>query len=239
MIHVGLLGKAGRMGQWVTRLLEEEFSGRARLTASIGKGDSLDPLFECDVIIDFSLPEAAAAAVEVSMKAKRTKPAWVIGSTGWTAAQRESLEKLANVTPVLMSSNFSTGVLALAEILDQASPLLKKLGYTPVLVDTHHRHKKDSPSGTALMLQKVISPASPSSVQTQSVRAGEIVGDHEVTFYGPGDHLTLGHFAQDRSVFARGAIEAALWLVERRSNLSATGEILGMTTFFREKFLGS
>ena len=224
------------MGQWVTRLLEEEFAGQARLTASVGKGDAVEALFDCQVVIDFSTPDAARASAQAALKAGKTKSVWIIGSTGWTSAQLETLEALARVTPVLMASNFSTGVLALSEILKQAAPLLLKLGYTPVLVDTHHRHKRDTPSGTALTLQKVIAPDSPASVQTQSVRAGEIIGDHEITFYGPGDHLTLGHFAQDRSVFARGALEAALWLVEaRKSGRKLDGEILGMDSFFRDR----
>jgi 4-hydroxy-tetrahydrodipicolinate reductase len=140
-----------------------------------------------------------------------------------------------------MSSNFSTGVQALLAVLRAHAPLLEKLGYAPVIVETHHRHKKDAPSGTALSLQRAISPAGPGNLQTHAVRAGEVVGDHEVIFYGPGDHLTFGHFAQDRSVFARGAIEAALWLASRSARLDAppvsgSSPILGMEQFFQERY---
>lgn len=241
MIQVGLLGKSGRMGSWVTKLLESDYADRARLKAAVGSGESIDALLDCDVVIDFSSSSAMASAAQVALadrKSQGKSPAWVIGSTGWTAEQRSEIEKLAKKTPVLMASNFSTGVLALAEILKQAAPLLTRLGYTPVLVETHHTHKKDAPSGTALMLQRVISPESPSKLQTHSVRVGEVIGDHELTFSSPGDQIRMGHFAGDRSIFARGAIETALWLGETRDQVP-TGSILSIDAYFRAKFMQS
>jgi 4-hydroxy-tetrahydrodipicolinate reductase len=121
--------------------------------------------------------------------------------------------------------------MALLHFLKSASPLLEKLGYTPVVTETHHKHKKDMPSGTAISIQRAIAPAGPGNVQTHSVRAGEIIGDHEVTFYGPGDHLTFGHFAQDRSIFARGAIDCALWLSSKKGQ---TG-LFSIEDFFKTK----
>lgn len=231
MIRVGLLGANGRMGGWVTRLMASEFASRAQLIAAAGRNDRLEPLLDADVVIDFSLPEAMGALVELALGRGGELPAFVVGSTGWKAPERAALERLAARTPVLAASNFSTGVLALLDILKSASPLLAKLGYAPVVVETHHRHKKDAPSGTAISIQRAISPENPAGVQAHSVRAGEIIGDHEATFYGPGDHLTFGHFAQDRSIFARGAIETALWLSTQRGR---TGAILGMEQYFEE-----
>lgn len=235
MIRVGLLGARGRMGQWVARLLSTEFSSKARLEAQPVRGESLATLLGVDVVIDFSLPEAFTELAREALASNSALPAFVVGSTGWKAEQRAVVEELAQRTPVLMSSNFSTGVLALQQILKNATPMLGKLGYTPVLVDTHHRHKKDAPSGTALLLTRTMETAGATApIQTQSVRAGEIVGDHEITFYGPGDHIVLGHFAQDRSIFARGAIDAAIWLHESRPTLRL-GEVLSMERFFAEK----
>jgi dihydrodipicolinate reductase len=82
-------------------------------------------------------------------------------------------------------------------------------------VETHHRHKKDSPSGTAITLQRAISPDDPNQIQTHSIRAGEVIGEHTIGFYGRADKITLSHSAQDRSLFARGAIEVALWLAQK------------------------
>ena len=234
-IRVGLLGSQGRMGQQVAKLIQTEFRGQAELAAQAAEGDALEPLLRTDVVIDFSLPDAMAALAETALatlsRDPQTKlPTFVVGSTGWKAEQTKTLERLATKTSVVQSSNFSTGVQALLAVLRQASPLLTKLGYAPVIVETHHRHKKDAPSGTAVSMQKVIAPQAPTSVQTHAIRAGEIFGDHEATFYGPGDHLTFGHFAQDRSIFARGAIEVALWLARR----PASSGILDMELFFSE-----
>jgi 4-hydroxy-tetrahydrodipicolinate reductase len=105
------------------------------------------------------------------------------------------------------------------------------MGYTPVLVEGHHRHKKDAPSGTALTLRTCVDAESPSSVQTHAIRAGEIIGDHEVTFHGPSDHLVFGHYAQNRSLFARGALEVVHWLAVLRTQ-GATGRTLTMEDWF-------
>jgi len=238
VIRVGLLGANGRMGALVAGLLQSDFAAKASLAAAPKRGEPLDALVSgeagnaIDVVIDFSSPAAMLLLVEAALKHPGALPAFVVGSTGWKLEERHKLEELAQKTPVLAASNFSNGVLALAHILKQAAPLLEKLGYTPVIVETHHGHKKDAPSGTALSLQRAIAPSGPGNVQTHSVRAGEVIGDHEVTFHGIGDRLTLGHFAQDRSIFARGAIEAALWLARRRDQPSSG--VIGIEQYFKD-----
>lgn len=237
MIRLGLLGSGGRMGDWVTRLVASEFSNSASIAATARKGDALAPLLATDAVIDFSAPAAMLALAEEAARTQGPLPAFVVGSTGWKLDERRALEALAARTPVLMASNFSTGVLAVQEILKQAAPILDKLGYKPVIVETHHKHKKDSPSGTALSLQRAISPAGPGNVQTLSIRAGEIIGDHAVTFYGPGDTIRIEHHAMDRSIFARGAIQVALWLAGKRGQ--ASGSLIGIETYFKETLCSS
>lgn len=236
LLRVGLLGPRGRMGQWITRLLGTDYSEKAALCAEVERGGDFHSLLQCDAVVDFSSPEACSAAAQVALlSGESLLPLFIVGSTGWSPEARLPIEKLAERTPVLMSSNFSTGVLALQRLLMQAVPLLSRLGYAPVLVDTHHRHKKDAPSGTALMLCRTLEESGANRpIEMHSIRAGEIIGNHEITFYGPGDHLVLGHFAQDRSIFARGAIDAALWLHERRSSLPKAGRILSMEDYFKE-----
>ena len=236
VIQVGLLGARGRMGQWVDQLLHSEFADRALLQAQVNSGDSVEPLLHCDVVIDFSSPNGMAALARATLRhSKKTQklPAFAVGSTGWTPEDLDPLEKLAKTTPVLVSPNFSTGVLLVAEILKHYAPILRNQGYTPVLVDTHHRHKKDAPSGTALFLQRVTHPERPESVQTLSVRAGEVVGDHEITFYGPADKITVGHFAQDRSIFARGAIQVGLWLETLRGTSKEYPGLMSIDQYFK------
>ena len=233
-VRIGLLGARGRMGEHVQQAISAGHISQARLAAAANRGDPLAPLLSCDVVIDISSPEAALKLIDAIEAAPGgALPALVIGSTGWTAEQRARLERAATRTPVLVASNFSTGVLALQEILRFAAPLLEKLGYGASIVEAHHVHKKDAPSGTAISLQKIIAPSSPASVPVKSVREGEIIGDHEITFQGPADHITLGHFAQDRSIFARGAVDAAVWLASKRAK--PPGRVIGMDSFFSEK----
>jgi 4-hydroxy-tetrahydrodipicolinate reductase len=232
VIRIGLLGAKGRMGRYVSDILARDFAQKAQLASTPGRGESPSPLLGTDVVIDFSSPTAMLSLAELALMHQGPLPAFVVGSTGWKIDERRKLEELSHRTPVLVASNFSTGVLALLDILKTASPWLERLGYTPVIVETHHKHKKDAPSGTALSIQRAISPAGPGNVQTQSVRAGEIIGDHEVTFYGSGDHITIGHFAQDRSIFARGAIDTALWLASKRGEARQPG-LMTMDQYFQ------
>lgn len=221
------------MGQWLQRLIESEFKEKATLLTCVDQGDSLEPLLGAQVVIDFSSPGAMVALASKALESSNASlPVFIVGSTGWKIDERRELESLAEKTPVLMSSNFSLGVLALQEALRTISPLLEGLGYTPVIVETHHKHKKDAPSGTALALQRAISPAGPGNVQTHAIRAGEIIGDHSVTYHGVADTLTFSHHAQDRSIFARGAIEAALWLHQNRERAFGPKRVLGIEVYF-------
>jgi 4-hydroxy-tetrahydrodipicolinate reductase len=234
MKKIGLLGGNGRMGKWVQQLLESEYSKKAELAIAPRSGESLAGLFECDAIIDFSSPLAALQFKREAMKRQMEfTPPIAVGSTGWGLGEEEELEELTGKTLLFVASNFSTGVYALAEILRQNAPLLKTLGYTPVILEGHHHHKKDAPSGTAITLQKIISPEAHQSVQTHPIRAGEIIGDHQVHFYGVADELQIGHRAQDRSIFARGAIDVALWLADLKAkDPSRTGR-LTMADYFK------
>ena len=227
MIRVGLLGASGRMGKRVKELLLTEYHATTRLCAEATSSSKAESLPQCDLVIDFSRPEAVLdlGRAIMALPSSAQRPALLVGSTGWTDTQLQELKQISAHTCVLRSPNFSTGALAMLHILKTAAPLMRNLGYLPTILETHHRHKKDSPSGTAIAIQSVLASEFPEGVQTQSVRAGEMIGDHEVTFYGLSDHLTFGHFAQDRSIFARGAIEIGLWLVEEQRNGSASGLI--------------
>ncbi len=234
-VRVAVLGAQGRMGTLVCALLEKEFSGQARVEVRADKGTPPEAALASDLVIDFSLPEAmkpVAQAARAAAAKGQALPAFVIGSTGWKIDDRRELEELAKLTPALMSSNFSTGVMVLLDVLRQVSPVLDKLGYTPVVHEVHHRHKKDSPSGTAISIQRAISPAGPGNVHTTAVRAGEVIGDHEATFYGAADKLVFGHFAQDRSIFARGAIQAGLWLASKPRGPQPG--LLGIDSYYQE-----
>lgn len=222
------------MGKWVSALLASDYANRATLQFSANRGKDLSPLLQTDAIIDFSSPDATAEIAGAALTKGGRLPVFVVGSTGWQPEQMNVLTMLAEKTPVLVSSNFSTGVLALQHILKSHSGLLSRLGYSPVMVETHHRHKKDAPSGTALMLNHAVQSATKGGpVQTHSIRSGEVIGDHEITFHSSADKIVLGHFAQDRSIFARGAIDVAIWLHEKRTEIKSH-TILSMHEYFKE-----
>ena len=232
-VKIGLLGASGKMGIVLRHLIETEFKNKAQLEAQVSQQESKDSLFGCDAIIDFSSPEAFLEFKKASEKTSLLPPI-ILGTTGWNKESWTNVETLATRTCVLFSANFSIGVFLTREILKFASPKLAAAGYTPVLVEGHHIHKKDAPSGTAKSLCEAINPNNPESVQTHSVRAGEVIGDHEVSFYSASDKIVVGHFAQDRSIFARGAIEAALWLA---SKTGARPGLVSMESFVTERFL--
>ena len=233
-LRVGLLGGSGRMGLWVRKVLQKpEYTGRAVLFASPSRHESLEPLLECDVVIDFSSPEAMESLARLALQSPRQPsalPAFIVGSTGW-GPNRDLLDGLASRAWVLASSNFSIGVLAFLRVLEDTSTLLKKLGYTPVISESHHRHKKDAPSGTAKMMQARIEAEHPETIQTHSIRAGEVIGKHTATFYGTADEISLTHEALDRSLFARGAVDLALWLAQERLTGTHTGQLVPPENF--------
>ena len=199
-----------------------------------------------DVLIDFthaSAVQATAAAVSAG------GAAWVLGTTGLSAEDLAAVRRAASEVPVVQAANFSPGVnlvLALAERMAAALPADE---YDAEIVEMHHRHKADAPSGTALafgeavssgrrvLLQDVIQPSRlgqtgprpPGAIGMASMRGGQVVGDHTLLFAGDGEHIGLFHKALDRSVFARGAVRAAFWAGQgRRPGLYSMIDVLGM-----------
>jgi 4-hydroxy-tetrahydrodipicolinate reductase len=212
---LGIVGATGRMGRAVERLAAAHYRDALSVGARIGSGDAFDALAGCDVVVDFSLPagtEALADWLETEGTAVATL---VSGTTGLPEALLDRLEALSTRRRVMHASNFSAGVAAVRHILASASPMLASLGYTPVMTETHHRHKQDAPSGTALTLNAAMTPWDAEGIQTHSIRAGEVIGRHDVSFYSDHDRIVIGHDAGDRDLFARGAIDAALWLSGR------------------------
>lgn len=210
MIRVGLLGSRGRMGRQVAAVLEESvFSSRARLEVCFERGMDFQTLLSCDVIIDFSSPDATLQALQ-ALEGSVNPPIYVCGTTGWSMEQRKKIESYAAQRPCLVASNFSTGVLALSKLIEFATGLPELQGYAVRIREIHHVHKKDAPSGTALSLKSWL----PAHTEIESVREGEVIGTHEIIFESSSDQIVLLHQASDRSIFARGAVEAAIRLAE-------------------------
>lgn len=232
IIRTALLGASGRLGRLIDAEIMSGYANRLTLTARLGRAANLDELAGVDLVIDVSLP-AGTERLIAWLESNNGGPGTLVsGTTGLGSDRLGRLRALGSDRKILHATNFSAGVATLAGILRQAAPVFRALGYTPVITETHHRHKKDAPSGTALTLQESLDAFD--DVQTHSIRAGEVPGTHEVTFFGEHDQLSIRHEARDRRAFAIGAIEAALWIhaLERKS-----GEFTS-ESYFRERFFG-
>lgn len=178
-----------------------------------------------NVVIEFTLPEPTLAHVAA---AKTLKKPMVIGTTGFSEAQLSKIRAAAKAIPIVLSPNMSLGVNLLLLLARTAAERLG-LDYDVEVIEAHHRHKKDAPSGTAKRLAEVLAEARHQPLKTipvHAVRAGDIVGDHTVLLAGPAERIELTHRAHSREVFARGALVAAQFVIGRRPGLYDMADVL-------------
>jgi 4-hydroxy-tetrahydrodipicolinate reductase len=263
MIHVAVSGAAGRMGRTLVRLIHEsedlklvgavEAAGHpclgndAGVLAGVGEaGVRLSSAMpeKLDVLIDFSLPEGSIRQIEACAGAGTP---CVIGTTGFSPAQRERIAAAAKKTAIVLSPNMSVGVNVLFRA---AADLARTLGpdYDVEIVEAHHRFKKDAPSGTAIKVAEEIARATgrnldeaavhgrgpghgvrqPGEIGLHSIRGGDIVGEHIIYYTALGERLELKHVAHNRDTFGRGALRAARWVADRGPGLYSMADVLGL-----------
>ena len=210
-------------------------------------GDDLaKALAGCDVLVDFTRPEGTLAHLAACRK-QGVK--LVIGTTGLSAAQKEQCATAARDIAIVMSPNFSVGVNVAFQLLEVAARALGK-GYDVEIVESHHRHKVDAPSGTALRMGEVVAQAlgrdlrkhavygregvtgerQDETIGFATVRGGDTVGDHSVMFIGTGERLEISHHASSRANFATGALRAARFAAAKKSGLFDMADVLGFAT---------
>ena len=216
-LKIAVCGASGRTGSRVAALAA--LDPRFHLLARVGRAQASafeDEVGGCGAVIDFTTPESC---VKFAAACGRAKVPFVTGTTGLTDVQRATVAAAARKTAVFMAPNFSRGVTMLLHLAEAASRHLPE--YDAAILETHHKTKKDAPSGTALRLAKAVSEGrrEDASVPTASVRIGGVVGDHSLTLAGPFERLTLAHSAESRDAFALGALEAALWTARKRPGL--------------------
>jgi 4-hydroxy-tetrahydrodipicolinate reductase len=237
-LRVLLIGAAGRMGKTIVDLARSE--PNLEIVAQCDLGDAIGPAIKnCDVAIDFSHADAIEEICRAALLATaspsgggQNRPAsggLVIGTTGHSPAQRELIKKTAQIVPIVFASNFSVGVNTLFALTQNAGKILSD-EFGIEIIETHHRMKKDAPSGTAKTLAEILKQARKSDEQVpiQSIREGTVVGEHTVIFSGPGERLELTHRASDRQIFARGALRAAHWIVGKPAGLYNMQDVLGL-----------
>jgi 4-hydroxy-tetrahydrodipicolinate reductase len=221
MIKLGVVGITGRMGQLVEKLTasSDEFTvvyGIERLS-SVELLNSL--VRESDVIVDFSQPEGTLNLLSANMNFK--KPL-VIGTTGLSESEIGEITLMSKHAPVFYSPNMSVGVAVLAKLVKEANALLGER-FDVEIVESHHRYKRDAPSGTALKLAEILKPR---EVPIHSLRAGGIIGTHAVQFVSDEEEIILSHGAMSRYVFARGALAAAKWILNQNPGLYDMDDLL-------------
>ncbi len=264
LIRLAILGASGRMGRAVTAAAlddprfeivaahSRECPGQdagtlaGRTPCGVSVSDDLVAVIDAaDTVIDFTRAAFTPEVVEVCAKAGRSLAS---GTTGLDASQRAALESAAKAIPVFWAPNMSIGVnLLLAALADVASRIGDE--YDAEIVEAHHRHKVDAPSGTALALGEVLAvarnrplaeiadfgragdsgPRETGRIGFHSLRAGEIVGEHDVRLVSAGEEIRLGHRAFSREAFAAGALRAAAWLQGREAGLYGMRELLELS----------
>ena len=241
MTRVAINGSKGKMGQ--TLLEAVNLNTSTTLGAGFDKGDSLnDSLQDFDVLIDFSRPEASLNAISIC---KNSGKAMVIGTTGFSDEELEVINQAATQIPIVFAPNMSVGVNLTLKLLETSA---KVIGHDSSIeiIETHHRYKIDSPSGTALKMGEVVAnalgrdladcaiygregidePRDLNTIGFSSIRGGDVVGDHTVTFFMDGERVEITHKASSRMIYANGAVRAANWLHEKPSGLYSMQDVL-------------
>ena len=242
MINIGILGSEGRMGRELVLHLQDESD--ARVGSLVGRGGDVMGLLEkSDVVVDFSSPLGTRHLLEAAQNAPRPL---VIGTTGLDEGVMGLLRRSGELMPVFYATNMSLGVAVLNHLAHKASKLLRDFDIE--ILEMHHRHKKDAPSGTAMSLAHNVAKArnldlervrisgrdgivgarGRDEIAVMSLRGGDIVGRHTVGFYEDGEFLELHHTATSRSTFAKGAIKIAKWLHKKEPKLYAISDFLGI-----------
>jgi 4-hydroxy-tetrahydrodipicolinate reductase len=222
-VRVLLVGAAGRMGNTVRELAQNDPD--IQIAALCDLGDSIEQAMKnCDVAIDFS---QADSIDEICRAASQHGKSLVVGTTGHSQQQRKTIEETAHSVPIVLASNFSVGVNVLFWLTQKAAELLGS-DFNPEIVETHHKMKKDARSGTAKTLAESLKAVRNSEIPIESIREGDVVGEHTVIFKGPGEHLELTHHAANRGIFALGALRAAKWIVHKPPGLYSMQDVLGL-----------
>ena len=254
MTSIGIFGAAGRMGHAIASVAAQAGLGIAGGTDRAGSGEiapgiaiTSDPLAlaeKSDVLIDFSVPGALAAHLDACIAAR--KPV-LIGTTGLEAVHHALIDQAAQVIPVLQTGNTSLGVNLLAALVEKAAAGLGD-EWDIEIVEMHHRHKVDAPSGTALLLGEaaargrgialadhsergrdgITGARAKGAIGFAALRGGSVAGDHQVIFATEGERIEIGHRAENRTIFARGAIKGAQWLIGRPAGRYDMKGVLGL-----------
>ena len=241
MIKIAVAGASGRMGQSIIQSIEQ--SDKTTLGVTLDKGDDLNSVIDqFDVLVDFTRPEATFDYLAVCIAKGKSM---VIGTTGFDDAGLQMIKDAGTKIPVVFAPNMSVGVNLSLKLLEMAAKVIGEESDIEI-VEAHHRHKVDAPSGTALKMGEVVANAlgrdlskcavygregieKPRNRQTigfSTIRGGDVVGEHTVSFFMEGERVEVTHKASSRITFANGAIRASAWLQGKPAGLYSMQDIL-------------
>lgn len=245
-IRIAVAGAAGKMGRALIEAIGEtdDLTLVAALESATEAPNLRQLLAEAQVLIDFTRPDGTLAHLQVCRELGIHA---VIGTTGFSDAQRQLIAAHAEHIAIVLAPNMSVGVNVVMKLLDVAARALQQ-GYDIEIIEAHHRHKVDAPSGTALQMGEVVAAAlgrdlqacavferhgitgarDPSTIGFASVRGGDIVGDHTVLFAGTGERIEITHRSNSRATYANGSLRAARFVVDRTSGLFGMDDVLGL-----------
>lgn len=241
MTSIGIIGSQGRMGLALAGAISE--AGKRHCGIDRG-GNVVNLAATADVLVDFSTPDALESTLDACIAAKRPI---VVGTTGLEERHHYLIDDASKDIAVLQTGNTSLGVTLLAHLVKEAAAKLDP-EWDIEIVEMHHRNKIDAPSGTALLLGQAAADGrgidldkcsergrdgitgmrGHGKIGFASVRGGTVAGDHDVIFAGPEEMLTLSHRAENRMIFARGAVRAALWLIQQKPGRYDMNAVLGL-----------
>ncbi|WP_066481595.1 MULTISPECIES: 4-hydroxy-tetrahydrodipicolinate reductase [unclassified Sphingomonas] len=242
MTRIGIYGSHGRMGRAIAAVVGE--MGTVTASGADAGDDPVALARDSDVLVDFSAPGALEAHLDAARAHRRPI---LVGTTGLNAQHHALIDAAAGEVAVLQTGNTSLGVALLSRLVAEAAARLGP-DWDIEIVEAHHREKRDAPSGTALMLGEAAARGigstlaetavtgragltgarTPGTIGFASMRGGTIVGDHVVLFAGNGERIELAHRADDRAIFAQGAVRAALWLIDQPPGRFAMDAVLGL-----------
>ncbi|MDD3905652.1 MAG: 4-hydroxy-tetrahydrodipicolinate reductase [Candidatus Omnitrophica bacterium] len=224
MIKICVSGSSGRMGSRIIDLAKDDPELRVCGSFDVVEENPEQFIEACECLIEFTSPQATIEHLALCEKHKRPI---VIGTTGLSEKERAEVEKASAKIPIVFSPNMSVGVNLLFKMAGDAAKVLGS-EYNVMIVEAHHEHKKDSPSGTAKEIARIIKEGKGGvEIPIESVREGEIVGEHTVTFESGVDLIEITHSAKTRDIFVKGALRAAKFVAVQKPGLYTMKEVLG------------
>lgn len=224
MIKICVSGSEGKMGSRIIDLAGSDPDLQVTGQFDVD-GDAVASIENCDCLIDFTAPKATMANLALC---GRFKKAIIIGTTGLSEEEKAKIEEASASIPIVFSPNMSVGVNLLFKLIEQASKILGK-DYEVSIIEAHHAQKKDAPSGTAKEIVKIVkSVRGDTEIPIDSVREGETIGEHTITFESDFDLLEITHSAKTRDIFAKGALLAAKFISGKKRGLFTMKDVTAL-----------